>query len=190
MGRAAQCGGQRISGAIRKRQLVPIVVSALAESGLAPSRMELEVTESVLFRDHQSALKTLYSIRDLGVRVSMDDFGTGFSSLSYLHSFPFDKLKIDQSFVRGQKNGANGMQIVRSIAALGRSLGMSITAEGVETSAQLAAVADSGCTDVQGYLISRPLPADHVPTFLSGNSWHPHTRAFVPSILKEDTDVQ
>jgi diguanylate cyclase (GGDEF)-like protein len=149
------------------QNLIPTVMSALAESGLSPSRLEIEVTESVLIRDHQSTLKALHTIRELGVRVSMDDFGTGYSSLSYLGSFPFDKLKIDQSFVRGEGAGANGMQIVEAIAALGHSLGMSITAEGVETSEQLAAVAAAGCTDVQGYLISRPLPQDRIGSFLA-----------------------
>jgi diguanylate cyclase (GGDEF)-like protein len=149
------------------QNLLPAIVTALANSGLPPSRLELEVTESVLFRDHQSALKVLHSIRDLGVRVSMDDFGTGYSSLSYLGSFPFDKLKIDQSFVRGRSASVSGTQIVRAIAALGRSLGMSITAEGVETQSQLSAVTEAGCTDVQGYLISRPMAADQIEPFLA-----------------------
>jgi EAL domain-containing protein (putative c-di-GMP-specific phosphodiesterase class I) len=149
------------------QNLLPAIVTALANSGLPPSRLELEVTESVLFRDHQSALKVLHSIRDLGVRVSMDDFGTGYSSLSYLGSFPFDKLKIDQSFVRGKSASVSGTQIVRAIAALGRSLGMSITAEGVETQSQLSAVTEAGCTDVQGYLISRPMAADQIEPFLA-----------------------
>ena len=147
--------------------LIPMVISALSECGLSPARLELEITESVLLRDHQSALKTLNSIRELGVRVSMDDFGTGYSSLSYLGNFPFDKLKIDQSFVRGKQANESGMKIVRAMAALGRSLGMSITAEGVETPAQLAAIAEAGCTDVQGYLLSRPLPSDQVLRFLA-----------------------
>ena len=152
--------------------LIPTVISALADSGLPPARLELEVTESVLFSDHQSALKVLNSIRDLGVRVSMDDFGTGYSSLSYLGSFPFDKLKIDQSFVRGKGASASGMPIVRAIAALGRSLGMSVIAEGVETKSQLSAITEAGCTDVQGYLISRPLQADQIAPFLaSGLQW-------------------
>ena len=102
----------------------------------------------------------------MGVRVSMDDFGTGYSSLSYLHSFPFDKIKIDQSFVRGAIDEASSTAIVRAIAALGQSLGMTTTAEGVETEAQLARVSEAGCTDIQGYLISRPLPPEDVGPFL------------------------
>jgi diguanylate cyclase (GGDEF)-like protein len=147
--------------------LIPATISALAESGIAPSRLELEITESVLIQDHTATLKTLQALRDLGVRISMDDFGTGYSSLSYLQSFPFDKLKIDQSFVRGGEFDASKSAIVRAIAAMGSSLGMSTTAEGVETEEQLANILASGCTDVQGYLISRPLSVDKLPDLFS-----------------------
>jgi EAL domain-containing protein (putative c-di-GMP-specific phosphodiesterase class I) len=129
----------------------------------------LEITESVLIGDHQSALQVLQSVRELGVRVSMDDFGTGYSSLSYLRSFPFDKIKIDQSFVRSSGNDPSGKAIVRAIAALGKSLGMTTTAEGVETEEQLASILADGCTDVQGYLISRPLQADNITSFLEAH---------------------
>lgn len=143
------------------------VKSALAESNLAPRRLELEITESVLLGDKDTALRMLHSLRALGVRVSMDDFGTGYSSLSYLQSFPFDKIKIDQSFVRGNADEPNRLAIVRAIAALGQSLGMTTTAEGVETDEQLARIEADGCTDVQGYLISRPMPADDIEHFLT-----------------------
>jgi diguanylate cyclase (GGDEF)-like protein len=149
--------------------LAATVISALAENGLDPKRLELEITESVLIGDHQSALQVLQSVRELGVRVSMDDFGTGYSSLSYLRSFPFDKIKIDQSFVRGSGNDPSGKAIVRAIAALGKSLGMTTTAEGVETEEQLASILADGCTDVQGYLISRPLQADNITSFLEAH---------------------
>ena len=146
--------------------LVSTILSALAQSGLDPRRLEVEITESVLLGDHRAALDTLLRVRELGVRVSMDDFGTGYSSLSYLRSFPFDKIKIDQSFVRGQSDDPSGMAIVRAIAGLGQSLGMATLAEGVETEEQLARVAADGCTDVQGYLISRPLPPERIGEFL------------------------
>jgi diguanylate cyclase (GGDEF)-like protein len=149
--------------------LAATVISALAENGLDPKRLELEITESVLIGDHQSALQVLQSVRELGVRVSMDDFGTGYSSLSYLRSFPFDKIKIDQSFVRSSGNDPSGKAIVRAIAALGKSLGMTTTAEGVETEEQLASILADGCTDVQGYLISRPLQADNITSFLEAH---------------------
>jgi diguanylate cyclase (GGDEF)-like protein len=151
-------------------KLVSTVLSALAESGLAPTRLELEITESVLIGDHRSALEVLQSIRAFGVRISMDDFGTGYSSLSYLRSFPFDKIKIDQSFVRASLNDPSSMAIVRAIAALGHSLGMTTTAEGVETEEQMARILADGCTDVQGYLISRPLPPENITTFLQSHS--------------------
>ena len=146
--------------------LVTTVLSALAESGLEPGRLELEITESVLLDRHGSALDQLQRLRDIGVRVSMDDFGTGYSSLSCLRSFPFDTIKIDQSFVRVDENDPSGVAIVHAIAALGRSLGMTTTAEGVETAEQMARIAADGCTDVQGYLISRPLPPDRIVEFL------------------------
>lgn len=146
--------------------LTSTVVSALAESGLAAGRLELEITESVLVGDHEAALRILLGVRELGVRVSMDDFGTGYSSLSYLRSFPFDKIKIDQSFVRGDAAGPSGNAIVRAIAALGHSLGMTTTAEGVETPEQLESILAGGCTDVQGYLISKPLQPERIADFL------------------------
>ena len=146
--------------------LVSTIVSALAESGLDPRRLEVEITESVLLKEREAALVILRELRAMGVRVAMDDFGTGYSSLSYLHSFPFDKIKIDQSFVRGYPEDPSGVEIVRAIAALGRALGMTTIAEGVETEAQLARVSADGCTDVQGYLISRPLAPELIDEFL------------------------
>ncbi len=146
--------------------LVPTIVSALAESGLDPRRLEVEITESVLLKEREAALVILRELRAMGVRVAMDDFGTGYSSLSYLHSFPFDKIKIDRSFVRGYPEDPSGAEIVRAIAALGRALGMTTIAEGVETEAQLERVKADGCTDVQGYLISRPLAPELIDEFL------------------------
>ena len=146
--------------------LVSTIVSALAESGLDPRRLEVEITEGVLLKEREAALVILRELRAMGVRVAMDDFGTGYSSLSYLHSFPFDKIKIDQSFVRGYPENPSGAEIIRAIAALGRALGMTTIAEGVETEAQLARVRTDGCTDVQGYLISRPLAPELIDEFL------------------------
>jgi diguanylate cyclase (GGDEF)-like protein len=139
---------------------------ALAESGLDPHRLELEITESVLMHEHGTTLQTLREVRDLGVRVSMDDFGTGYSSLSRLHSFPFDKIKIDQSFVRARPEDPSGRAIVRAIAALGGSLGIATTAEGVETEEQLARVIADGCTEAQGYLIGRPAAPEGIAALL------------------------
>jgi EAL domain-containing protein (putative c-di-GMP-specific phosphodiesterase class I) len=107
-------------------------------------------------------METLHALKDLGVQISMDDFGTGYSSLSYLRSFPFDKIKIDQSFVRDMSGDNDSVAIVRAVAGLGRNLGMSTTAEGVETDQQLEHLRDEGCSEVQGYLFSRPLPASEL----------------------------
>jgi len=145
----------------RSRKLVPSVVGALASSGLAPSRLELEITESVLLQDNDDTLATLHQLRGLGVHISMDDFGTGYSSLSYLHSFPFDKIKIDRSFTRDLESKPDSAAIIRAVAGLGASLGMATTAEGVETPAQLEMVRSEGCTEVQGFVFSRPIvPAE------------------------------
>ncbi|MGU3405026.1 EAL domain-containing protein [Methylobacterium brachiatum] len=137
--------------------LVTAVREALRRTGLPGRRLELEITESVLVANPGATTAILHSLKALGVRVSMDDFGTGYSSLSYLRSFPFDKIKIDQSFVRDLclKDGTDF--IVRAVIGLGTSLGMTTTAEGVETEAQLAHLRAEGCDEVQGYLISRPV---------------------------------
>jgi diguanylate cyclase (GGDEF)-like protein len=150
--------------------LVTTIMSALAESGLDPRRLELEITESVMLDAHGNALSVLQNLRTMGVRVALDDFGTGYSSLGYLRSFPFDKIKIDQTFVRGTANDPAGQAIVRAIAYLGQSLGMETVAEGVETEEQFARVAADGCTDVQGYLISRPLPPEQIADFMTSPS--------------------
>ncbi|MGO4387573.1 putative bifunctional diguanylate cyclase/phosphodiesterase [Microvirga sp. 2YAF29] len=143
----------------RNRTLVQSVGRALARSGLAPERVELEITESVLLQDNEMTVATLHQLRRLGVRIAMDDFGTGYSSLSYLRSFPFDKIKIDQSFVREMSSRADCLAIVRSIASLGASLGMTTVAEGVETEDQFLQISAAGCTEVQGYYFGKPKPA-------------------------------
>ena len=142
------------------------VVSALGASGLPANRLELEITESVLLQDDRSVLDTLHQIRELGVRISMDDFGTGYSSLSYLRSFPFDKIKIDRSFIRELGKKDDCIAIIRAVTRLGRNLGMTTIAEGVETQEQLEILRAEGCTQAQGYLFSRPRPVAEVPRLL------------------------
>jgi EAL domain-containing protein (putative c-di-GMP-specific phosphodiesterase class I) len=150
--------------------LVATVMSALAESGLDPRRLELEITESVMLDGEGPALIMLQNLREIGVRVALDDFGIGYSSLGYLRSFPFDRIKIDQSFVRGKSDDAVGRAIVRAVASLGESLGIATVAEGVETDEQMARISADGCTDVQGYLISRPMPPEQIDSFLLSRS--------------------
>jgi diguanylate cyclase (GGDEF)-like protein len=151
----------------RNSNLVQSVISALAASGLAPERLELEITESVLLQDSEATLAALHKLRSFGVKISMDDFGTGYSSLSYLRSFPFDKIKIDRSFVHELATREDSMAIVRAVTGLGKSLGISIVAEGVETNEQLGLLRTEGCTEVQGFLFSRPRPAQDVEAMLS-----------------------
>jgi diguanylate cyclase (GGDEF)-like protein len=141
---------------------VGLVSGALQRSGLSPSRLELEVTESVLLQDDPATLETLRALRALGVRIALDDFGTGYSSLSYLRHFPFDKIKIDRSFVSEIETRPDCAAIVDSVATLARTLGMVTTAEGIETPEQLRRVREAGCTHGQGYYFGRPLPLDEV----------------------------
>ncbi len=143
-------------------RLTRMVAGALASTGLPGSRLEIEITESVLLRNERPVLKSLHQLRAMDVRVAMDDFGTGYSSLSQLHSFPFDKIKIDRSFVNDCDDVAGQNAIIRAITALGVSLGMATIAEGVETPEQLLRIRAEGCTSVQGYLFSRPVPLDQV----------------------------
>ena len=154
----------------RNPGFVQIVISALAASGLAPERLELEITEGMLLQDNEATLYTLFQLRALGVRIAMDDFGTGYSSLSYLQSFPFDKIKIDRSFVKDIADGVGSLNIVRAVAAMANGLGMTTTAEGVETKEQLDTVRAEGCTEMQGFLFSRPLPLDELETLLLASS--------------------
>lgn len=144
------------------------VVTALAASGLPPHRLELEITESVLMGDTESAIACLHRLRGLGVHIALDDFGTGFSSLSYLRRFPFDKIKIDRSFIH-EIGDADTAAIVRAIVGLAERLGANITAEGVEDEIQLAHVRREGFTEAQGYLLSKPLSASDARQFASGS---------------------
>jgi diguanylate cyclase (GGDEF)-like protein len=137
-----------------------LVHQILLETGLAPSRLELEITEGVLIGDFTRAVAILRRLKGLGVRIAMDDFGTGYSSLSYLQSFPFDKLKIDQSFVANLGHSQQAATIIRAVIALGRGLNLPVVAEGVETEEQLRFLASENCNEIQGYLVGRPQPID------------------------------
>jgi EAL domain-containing protein (putative c-di-GMP-specific phosphodiesterase class I) len=150
----------------RNPMLALSVVSALGQSGLSASRLELEITETVLLQDDRAVLDTLHQIRDLGVGICMDDFGTGYSSLSYLRSFPFDKIKIDRSFIRELGKENDCVAIIRAVTRLGSSLGMITTAEGVETEQQLEILKTEGCVQVQGFLFSKPKPIAEIPALL------------------------
>ena len=146
------------------------VVSALAKSGLAPTRLDLEITESVVLQDTEATLHVLHELRAIGVSIAMDDFGTGYSSLSYLRKFPFDKIKIDRSFIHDLADRTDAAAIVKAVMGLGTGLGMATLAEGVETQAQFNSLHQEGCDEVQGYFISPPRPASHVEEMLGDRS--------------------
>jgi len=150
----------------RNSGLLASVKAALAQSGLPAHRLELEITESVLLQNSETTRETLLELRGLGIKISLDDFGTGYSSLSYLRSFPFDKIKIDRSFVSELGTSKDSLAIIRAVAGLGKSLGMVTTAEGVETDDQLDVLSREGCTQAQGYLISKPRPIAEVEHML------------------------
>ncbi len=157
----------------RSGNLFEVVADALNETGLEPKRLELEITESVLLEKSETVLATLHALRALGVRISMDDFGTGYSSLSYLRSFPFDKIKIDRSFVQGLGTNSDSQAIVRAIITLGRSLGITITAEGVETAADLEYLRSEGCHQGQGWLFAKAQPNEAARELLRENRRRP-----------------
>ena len=137
-------------------------MSALAASGLAPHRLMLEITESVLVQDAEAVIACLHRLKGFGVLIALDDFGTGYSSLSYLRRFPFDKIKIDRSFMRDAEASADALAIIRAVAGLGTSLGITTLVEGVETERQLQLAQAEGLKQVQGYLFSRPIPGARI----------------------------
>ncbi|NEU14946.1 EAL domain-containing protein [Methylobacterium sp. BTF04] len=151
----------------RYRNLVSDVEGALRTSGLAPSRLDLEITESLMLQNSDVTLTTLHALRALGIGIAMDDFGTGFSSLSYLCQFPFDKIKIDRSFIREMIDNKDGLAIVNAVIMLGESLRMNVVAEGVETVEQRDLLCQAGCHELQGYLFSRPHPERDVAKIIS-----------------------
>jgi diguanylate cyclase (GGDEF)-like protein len=153
----------------RKPGLEAVLLQAIAASGLKPARLELEITESIFLESSESTLAVLHSLRALGVRIALDDFGTGYSSLRYLQSFPFDKIKIDRSFIEQLLTRHGSSAIVRAITDLARALGMETTAEGVEDTEQLAELRRHGCSSVQGYLFSRPVDAEGAQALLASH---------------------
>jgi EAL domain-containing protein (putative c-di-GMP-specific phosphodiesterase class I) len=140
---------------------------ALAASGLPARRLELEITESTMFKDSASVLAAMHALQERGVRIAVDDFGTGFSSLSHLRSFPFDHLKIDRSFVRDAPERPDLCAIIHGVAVLAQGMQMETTVEGVEAEEQLRAVRPLGCTSVQGYLLGRPDSAADVGALIA-----------------------
>lgn len=162
----------------RTRHVAEDVRHALNVSGLPANRLELEITEALLMEEDGEILDVLNDVRGLGVRVAMDDFGTGYSSLAYLNRFPFDKIKIDQSFVREMGGSESAWSIIRAIIGLGNSLGMSVNAEGVETEEQRRRLLAEGCGELQGYLFGRPIPQGALPgvirQFASEAAFAPH----------------
>jgi EAL domain-containing protein (putative c-di-GMP-specific phosphodiesterase class I) len=160
----------------KNKRLFETVHAVLAETGLPPTRLELEITESLLLNDNEQTLQTLHRLRAIGIRISMDDFGTGYSSLSYLRAFPFDKIKIDRSFMRDLDSRGDSLAIIKAVIGLGHSLGMSTTAEGVETQEQLEAVREQGCNEVQGFLFSPPLEPGQVLALLAKEAEPPALR--------------
>jgi predicted signal transduction protein with EAL and GGDEF domain len=151
----------------KKGNLPQVVFATLASAGLPAARLELEITESIFLAESKTNLATLRRLRALGVGISMDDFGTGYSGLSYLRAFPFDKIKIDRSFISELSESADCMAIIRAITNLGSNLGIPTLAEGVETKNQLSWLREVGCTEMQGYLFSRPVPASEIAGLLS-----------------------
>jgi EAL domain-containing protein (putative c-di-GMP-specific phosphodiesterase class I) len=146
--------------------LVPTIVDAIASSRIASSRLIVEVTESVMIGDTNQAIAVLHRIRDQKIMIAMDDFGTGYASLGYLRRFPFDEIKIDRSFVSELGKRDDSVVIVRAIISMAKALGVATVAEGVESEDQFACLKTEGCDEIQGYLISRPMSAEDVLTFL------------------------
>ena len=152
------------------RNLVQLAMNALASTGLAASRLDLEITELVLLQDEANTLAVLHQLRDIGIRISLDDFGTGYSSLAYLRNFPFDKIKIDRSFVQDMLVRKDCQAIVRAVVGLAQSLSITTIIEGVETKEQFEAAKNYGCNEGQGYLFSKPMPNSEVAAFLAKRS--------------------
>jgi diguanylate cyclase (GGDEF)-like protein len=151
---------------VRDRSIVDLVRATLAETGVEPRRLMLEVTEGVLIDNPDEMVKRIEDLRALGVRIALDDFGSGYSNLGYLQRFPFDKLKIDKSFVSALGRSSNGGVIIQAIVALGRALGVTVLVEGVETEEQRVLLRLAGCDEMQGYLFARPAPAKAIDRLL------------------------
>ena len=152
----------------KQNDLVGVIKAALDDAGLPPQRLELEITESVLLENNRDNLAVLHEIKKLGVAIVLDDFGTGYASLTYVRMFPFDRIKIDRSFIQNMTRDAASAAIVSAVAGLGRNLGIVTTAEGVETREQLELARAAGCQSAQGYLFSRPVPVSELGGVLQG----------------------
>ncbi len=161
------CGGEPVAVAGARRSIVELVRAALAESGVPPARLMLEITEGVLIDNPDEMVKRIEDLHALGVRIALDDFGSGYSNLGYLQRFPLDKLKIDRSFVAALGTSANGGVIIQAIVALGRALGLSVLVEGVETEQQRVLLRLAGCDEMQGFLFARPAPAKAIDRLLA-----------------------
>ena len=151
---------------LREPRFVAVVEAALAEIGVDPTGLEIEITENMLMSDATNTVQALDSLHQLGIHVAMDDFGTGYSSLSFLKRFPIDTIKIDGSFIADIPSDSGNVEIVRAIITMAHSLNRRVAAEGVETEAQMAVLTDFGCDEIQGYFFCRPLPADELTPFL------------------------
>ena len=172
---------------VRDRAIVDLVRSALAESGVPPSRLMLEITEGVLIDNPDEMVKRMEDLHALGVRIALDDFGSGYSNLGYLQRFPLDKLKIDRSFVTALGKSANGGVIIQAIVALGRALGMTVVVEGVETEQQRVLLRLAGCDEMQGYLFARPAPAKAIDRLL-GQGKSAGSGRMLPPPMSPDAD--
>jgi EAL domain-containing protein (putative c-di-GMP-specific phosphodiesterase class I) len=176
----------------KNTKIVNLVASILEETGLPARRLELEITESVLLNDKDDHLVILRRLKDLGIRISMDDFGTGYSCLGTLRSFPFDKIKVDRSFVSDLETNPDAGAIVHAVLGLGHSLGMMTCAEGVETSEQLSFLRSEGCSEIQGYFYSRPKPLDQIAEMISSGQLKMSAltgRVEAPPLQPDSTEV-
>ncbi|WP_338026411.1 EAL domain-containing protein [Croceicoccus hydrothermalis] len=162
--------------------LIERIKACIAASGIAPSRLELEITESIFIADVETTLAALHELRRLGVRIALDDFGTGYSSLAYLRAFSFDTVKIDRRFVADLSDGKNAHAIIRPITTLAAALSMETLAEGVENCNELATLRREGCESVQGFLLSRPMPVRDIKVWLTRNN----ERDFLTHMLDRD----
>jgi EAL domain-containing protein (putative c-di-GMP-specific phosphodiesterase class I) len=158
---------------VKRGDITEVVARALQESGLPPSRLEVEITESLLLNDIEAGRAALQQLSLLGVRISLDDFGTGYSALSYLHKFPLHKVKIDRSFLGGLRAGDRSLTLLKGVAKLSAALGLTVAVEGIETEEQLAIVAsEESIHEAQGFLFSRPIPGRDIGEFLAATAPH------------------
>ena len=146
----------------QERHVSETIINGLSFSGLDPALLEVEITENILIRDTAKVIDVLHKLKDLGIQIAMDDFGTGYSSLGYLQRFPFDRIKIDRSFIKDLGDDSGSDAIVGAVIALSKRLNMATTAEGIETAEQLQLLRLEGCDEAQGYYFSRPLPAEEL----------------------------